>query len=385
MNHRTMPLPWTLDTVPHAILDILRGCNIRCRDCFNTRPARVKPLREIEAELAALLRRRRLQSLSLIGGEVTLHPQLTEIIRLVKDHGLCVELFTNGVGLVPSMLTELKRAGADVIFLHIEPQQQRPDLPAVHSSADLRALRAAKTDLIAAHGIEAGLAVTVYPDRLEELEEAIAFTLESPRVHYLLATLWRDVAGLPPIRGDLETGLHAAPLEPRKDPLTNREVQRLLEDKLQLTPFAFLASNVDADDPRWLSYLIGTVHQREALRQRRCLRATPVEKTFLELSRRLTGRYPFYQRQNPAQFAVHLLLNGLAGGGLGANLNLLQQAFRSGAGLTTKRLLFQCPAMIDEQGRVIHCHCCPDAVVQDGRLVPVCIADRIVTETVPNA
>ena len=384
MNQCAMPLPWTLTTVPHAILDILRGCNIRCRDCFNTRPARVKPVREIEAELAALLRWRRLQSVSLIGGEVLLHPELTQIIRMVKARQLCVELFTNGVGLSSAILSELKRAGADVIFLHIEHQQQRPDLPANHSPAELRALRAAKVALISAHGIEAGLAVTVYPDRLTELQETVAFTLESPHVAYLLVTLWRDVAGMPPIHGNLETGLRAEPMPTQTVSLDNRQIRRFLEDKFNLTPFAFLASNVDADDPRWLSYLIGAVYQRDTLRQFQSLRATPVESTFLELSRRVTGRYPFYQRQNPAQFAAHLLLNGSAGGGLGANLNLLWQVCHPNARLTSKRLLFQSPALIDQQGRVIHCHCCPDAVVQDGQLVPVCIADRISAETITH-
>jgi hypothetical protein len=310
-----------------------------------------------------------------------LHPELPQIIRMVKARGLCVELITNGVGLDSGKLSELKRAGTDMMFVHIENQQQRPDLPSKHSSAELRALRAAKTDLIAAHGIEAGLAVTVYPDRLTELEEAVTFTLESPHVDYLLVTLWRDVAHMPPIHGDLKSGLRAEPMPAQADTMTNRTINRFLEEKFQLTPFAFLASNVDKEDPRWLSYLIGAVHQGHTLRQRRCLRATPIEKLFLEFTRRLTGRYPFYQRQNPAKFATHLVLNGLAGGGLGANLNLLRQACRPGVRLTTKRLLFQAPAMIDEQGRVIHCHCCPDSVVQDGRLVPVCIADRISTET----
>jgi len=359
-----MPLPWTLDSVPHAILDILRGCNIRCRDCFNTRPARAKSLPEIDAELTTLLRLRKLQSVSIIGGEVTLHPELPAIVRLVKSRGLCVELFTNGVELNDARLAELKHAGTDVIFLHIEDHQQRPDLPA---NSDLRALRTTKSALIAAHGIEVGLAVTVYPDRLAELEEAVAFTLASPHVAYLLVTLWRDVAGMPPIYGDLETGLRAAFMPARAETLTNRSIQQILAAKFQLTPFAYLGSNVDATDPRWLSYLIAAANGRH-----RSLRATRVERAFLALVRRLTGRYPFYQRQSRTRFAVHLLLNGLAGGGLRANLNVLGQKK-----LTTKRLLFQTPAMIDEQGRVIHCQCCPDAVVQDGRLVPVCIADRI--------
>ena len=104
MNSSPLQLPWTLANVPHAVLDILRGCNIRCRDCYNLPPDHIKPLAEIEAQLDALTRLRRLQSISIVGGEITLHPDLVEIVRRVRKRGLFVELFTNGVDLTESCL-----------------------------------------------------------------------------------------------------------------------------------------------------------------------------------------------------------------------------------------------------------------------------------------
>ena len=142
--------------MPHAVLDILRGCNIRCRDCYNLPPDHIKPLAEIEAQLDALTRLRRLQSVSIVGGEITLHPELVEIIRRVRQRGLFVELFTNGVALNDRLLARLKEAGANVIFLHIEPHQRRPDLPAEATARDLERLRVEKAALVAAHGIEVG-------------------------------------------------------------------------------------------------------------------------------------------------------------------------------------------------------------------------------------
>ncbi|HUJ71982.1 MAG TPA: radical SAM protein [Verrucomicrobiae bacterium] len=378
MNPGMMRLPWTLDSVPHAILDILRGCNIRCRDCFNTRPDRIKPLPEIKAELEMLLRLRRLQSVTIIGGEVTLHPQLAQIVRMVKMHGLDVELCSNGVDLSDKLLSDLGAAGANAILLHIEPHQQRPDLPAGASVRELRALRVAKAERVVAHGIEAGLSVTVYPDRLAELEETISFTLATPQINYLLVTLWRDIGAVPELTGNLTEGFRAeAVIAPRADKMTNRDVQTFMEQKFGLSPFAYVASNVDATDPRWLSYLVGTVYRDGSPLRQRCLRATPVEKWFLEVSRRVKGRYPFYQRQTAGRFAVQLLLNGLAGGGLTSNLELMARSWRPAATLTSKKLLFQCPATVNGHGQVVHCDCCPDAVVQRGKLVPVCISDRI--------
>jgi MoaA/NifB/PqqE/SkfB family radical SAM enzyme len=97
MNASAMQLPWTMKNVPHAVLDILRGCNVRCRDCYNLQPDYIKPLAEIETQLDELLRLRQLHSVSIVGGEITLHPNLVEIVRRVRRRGLFVELFTNGV------------------------------------------------------------------------------------------------------------------------------------------------------------------------------------------------------------------------------------------------------------------------------------------------
>jgi hypothetical protein len=91
----------------------------------------------------------------------------------------------------------------------------------------------------------------------------------------------------------------------------------------------------------------------------------------------LTGRYPFYQQPRRLQQLIHLLLNGLASGCAGRHVAVLKQALRPGARLSVKRFLFQWPATIDAEGRVVHCEGCPDAVTQSGGLVPLCISDRV--------
>jgi hypothetical protein len=388
MKNSPLQLPWTPGNVPHAILDILRGCNIRCRDCYNLQPDRIKPLAEIDAQLDALTRLRKLQSISIVGGEPTLHPDLVEIVRRVRRRGLFVELFTNGVDLNDQLLAELKRAGTNVIFLHIEPNQRRPDMPTEASTDDLRRLRTEKAALIAAHDIEVGLAVTAYPDKPAEIEEAVGLALDSPHFCYLLVTWWRDVSRMPPIRGDLENGMFAESSCGRQlilsDEGRDRENSRSLQTKFGLNPFACLGSNLDAKDLRWLSFMVGTVHQGEKLLFYHSLKPTWMEWAFLGISRMMTGRYPFYQPQHAGRFSVHLLLNGLAGGRLAGNLKLLARASRPGARLTTKRFLFQRPADLDEQGRVVHCQPCPDAVVKDGRMVPLCISDCVASNSLTD-
>ena len=197
-------LPWSGAHVPHALLDIIRGCNITCAACYSTLAPRVKPLAEVEAELTALQRRRHLASVSIIGGETLLHPQLCDIIRLVKTRRLGVEVFTNGVLLDDAMAAKLKAAGTDAIFLHIERAQQRPDLPANATAAELRACWAAKTQLVARHGMDAGLTLTTCAERLEDVDEIIRFVVESDATQYLLVTLLRNLPDGLRIGGDVD-------------------------------------------------------------------------------------------------------------------------------------------------------------------------------------
>lgn len=374
-------LPWTRETVPHAVLDLLRGCNIACDACYNELPPRIKPVAEVAAELDELQRRRPLSSVTLAGGEITLHPGLVEIVRLIKRRGLGVELCTNGVALTPALLRDLKAAGADILFLHVDSGQHRPDLPDRPGIDDLRGLWQERADLVAAHGIDVGLSLTAREDRLDEVTAIVRFTIESPVVTYLLVTLYRDHATVAEVRGSIDRGMRGAripggrPAAP--DSLTNRAIHRLLADELGLLPFGYLGSNRDPEDPRWLSYLVATATDRAGGVARHALRPSRFEPAMLRLLLRASGRYPMYLRQNTPALLFQLVMNGLSGGALRGNLAFAARAARPGVALRAKRLLFQCPAQVGADGAVVHCEPCPDAVVQGGELVPVCICDKV--------
>ena len=372
-------LPWGSETVPHALLDILRGCNIRCNACYNALPPSIKSVAEIEKELKLLLSRRRLGSVSLVGGEVLLHPNLCEIIKLIKSHGLCVQIFSNGVLLNSQRLTDLKRAGLDVIFVHIDGGQTRPELPSNPSRAQLRELWEAKTSLIAAHGIDVGLTMTAFVGGLPEVREMVEFMVDSPHVNYLLVTLYRDTGNID-LHGNLGSGLYGTLRDPKRkrtDTLTNFQIIQYLQETLNFRPFAYLGSNRDMEDPRWLSYLVATRCDQQGIVTRYSLKASVFERIVCALMLRQTGKYPMYRAQSTFQLWVQLIMNGLLGGNLMGNLKFAIPFWHRGATYGAKRLLFQCPAELDENGKLTHCLNCPDAVVKHGELVPVCISDRV--------
>jgi hypothetical protein len=374
-------LPWSEATVPHAVLDICRGCNITCRACYNSAPVGFRSPQEVEADLDRLLSLRRLSSVTLVGGEVTLHPELFRIVSLVKARGLGAEVCTNGVLVDDRYAAQLQAAGTDIVYFHIEAGQERPDLPNPPTAAAVRALRDEKARLAHDHGLDAGLLLTAFSVTSDEILEAMRTTLESPHLTYLLVTLYRDVAAIRTVSGALSTDLRGDLLRPasgQPDPhLGTRQAADFVRRKLGLRPFAYVGSNADEEDPRWLSYLVGTARRRDGTPVWHCLKASAFERLFLWLSLRFAGRYPMYQGQDPRRFRIQLLANALTGGRLGGNLRFLAASWHQGAGLLGKRLLFQNPAFVEADGRVIHCDPCADAVLKEGRLVPVCISDRV--------
>lgn len=387
MTNHLWQLPWKDELVPHAVLDILRGCNITCRDCYNLKPASIKPFDEIRREFQTLLSLRRLDSVSLLGGEPTLHPQLCDIVRMIKAEGVSVEIFTNGLLLEAGMLHRMRDAGVDLIFLHIDVHQTRPDLGEQLTAERLREHRALKAAAVFAAGMEVGLTMTAYADALAEIDEAVKFVATSPHVDYLVVTLNRNVATLGPIVGDIAAGMHAdRPADSastKQDCLMNEMIRDRLYEQFKLQPFAYLGSNRSADDLRWMSYLIGTTVSDNRSAFWTGLKVSWAERLFLSMYRHFHSRYPFYLPQSPRRFQIQLLLNALTGGAMRRNLKLFYRSIGKRNQLRTKRLLFQSPAQVADDGTIIHCSHCPDAVLYDGRLVPVCISDQIISDRQP--
>ena len=103
----------------------VRHCNLSCAYCneFDSFSQPV-PTREM------LNRIDRLASLgttviTLSGGEPLLHPELDEIVRRIRRHGIIAEVLTNGYLLTPDRIKRLNRAGLDHMQISID--NVRPD------------------------------------------------------------------------------------------------------------------------------------------------------------------------------------------------------------------------------------------------------------------
>lgn len=105
----------------------LGGCNLRCPFCHNA--SLVLPDRETdeisEEELFSFLdsRRGKLTGVCISGGEPTLHTQLCDLIKRIKEQGLRVKLDTNGTN--PGMLKYLVSEGlVDYVAMDIKSSRE---------------------------------------------------------------------------------------------------------------------------------------------------------------------------------------------------------------------------------------------------------------------
>jgi pyruvate formate lyase activating enzyme len=86
---------------PEEICSVLffEGCNLKCRFCHNTDLIEFKDTPSISFDeiIQTLLKRKKVISAVVIsGGEPTLHKELPEHMKILKDHGFKLKLDTNG-------------------------------------------------------------------------------------------------------------------------------------------------------------------------------------------------------------------------------------------------------------------------------------------------
>jgi MoaA/NifB/PqqE/SkfB family radical SAM enzyme len=109
----------------------MRRCNLSCAYCneyddFST-PVPLEEMARRVDKLAGL----GTTLIVISGGETLLHPQLDDIIRRIRSHGIIAALITNGYLLTPQRIQQLNEAGLDHLQISIDNVQ--PDEVSVKS------------------------------------------------------------------------------------------------------------------------------------------------------------------------------------------------------------------------------------------------------------
>ncbi len=119
---------WALLDRDHVLLAHIipiRRCNLSCKYCneYNdhSKPVPIEQMyRRIDrlAEFGTSV-------VTISGGEPLLHPQLDDVIRRIRSHGILAGLITNGYLLTASRIEQLNRAGLE--YLQISIDNVQPD------------------------------------------------------------------------------------------------------------------------------------------------------------------------------------------------------------------------------------------------------------------
>ncbi|OFW16350.1 MAG: radical SAM protein [Acidobacteria bacterium RIFCSPLOWO2_12_FULL_66_10] len=103
----------------------IRRCNIDCGYCNEYDKVSAPVPTVVMKSRIGHLARLGTSVVSFSGGEPMLHPDLDDLIRCIRTHGMMAGLITNGYFLVPKRIEELNDAGLD--FLQISIDNVEPD------------------------------------------------------------------------------------------------------------------------------------------------------------------------------------------------------------------------------------------------------------------
>ncbi len=353
------PLMFPAPEVPHAVIELNYTCNRRCALCYNRFRTGIKSFAQITAEIELARSKRNLETLSILGGEPTLHPELPAVVRYIKKRGLVCQLLTNGVVLYEDsrqrLLSQLVDARLDRLILHIDSGQ----------GLDSRAVEEMRTtlfDQIDGRGLLFALAVTLYAENLGEIPVLLRRYSQYRYFDGVLATLAEnmDNAGCP--SEALKPGL--------------REVHAGIATGLGVEPAAYLPSNFDAEEIRWLIYFY-YLNARTGV-------TVAISPRFSRLMRRVyrrfKGKHLFAAALRPSR--LWFLVTAAVESALSpARLNQFFRVAARSSRFSELRFQYivvqQAPRLNPGLGPIEFCYHCPDATIRNGRWAPVCLADRM--------
>ncbi|NOS70920.1 MAG: radical SAM protein [Verrucomicrobia bacterium] len=176
-----------------CLIEIVNSCNLACPTCYADSPVGsggmdAVPLDDLKRRIQGVIDRKGgIEILQLSGGEPTLHPQFFELLRwLHANPGIdYVLLNTNGVRIAndDSFAEELARTfryGKFQLYLQFDGTQEAGQQ--FLRGADLRTTRERSLGRCREMKLPVTLAMTVTPDNLPNLWEAIEFGLRWPNV-----------------------------------------------------------------------------------------------------------------------------------------------------------------------------------------------------------
>jgi organic radical activating enzyme len=356
-NINIKPLKFDLKEVPHLTIETNKTCNIECRSCYSLDRNHVKSLSDVIKEIDLAADKRNLETITLLGGEPTLHPNILEIINYIKSIKLKCQLLTNGIVLINDkndrFLDKLANSKIDRILLHVDIGQKH-----VHKAIDkIRDILFSKFE---GKRIHFALSITIFKENKGYISRLVKKYSRYKYFDGILAILYRD------------------PMNEQSDQIEILDEYESIYNQLAIEPTNYIPFNLDDNDVSWLIYFYfinatnGKTYGISPLQDR----------IFRKLYRIINGHHLFAIILNPTlipTLSILLCIIGLIRHP-SQSKNIFQLLSRSNF-LRSIRMHFvviQTPPEFNyKQNTYQYCYHCPDATIRNGVLTPVCVADRI--------
>jgi hypothetical protein len=362
-------MPWTEETAPSLMLQITDSCNVRCRACYSPRSDIFRSLDDLASDLDRGRARRKLHTVTLTGGEPTLHPDIEAIVRTIKDRRLHCFLLTNGVTMDASLMQRLKRAGLDSVLFHVDTGQSRSDLPDPPSINDCQKRLGELLALAAEHKVDASQSWTIYPEQDGQWRDVISLFLNDPTMSFLFMSRAIQADSLEPDRngGPSPFGLM---------PHLKGEVRDFLRER-SIEPFAYIPAVTrdgrKTDETCWLSWFVPQIRRAGELSGAYRFRSTWIDRLFMFLPKWISGRHIHKSSQNGFVTGLRVAINALSSAQPLHGARFLLRSLKPGSKLRHKMIVYDDGPFITQENEIAFCEYCPTAVVRNDKLVRCCL------------
>jgi len=374
-------LPWTDSDNVLSWLEPTTQCNLSCEGCYRENAVAHKSLPQVRADLDVFNRLRNFDSVSIAGGDPLLHPQLTDIVRMVAADGHKPVINTNGLALTEEKLRELKDAGLIGLTFHIDSKQGRPGWKK-KGELELNELRLNYAQMVGrVGGLSCAFNATVYEDTLQYVPDLVKFAEDHiDLIDVMVFIVYRAAVrageysyfsgGKEVVPDNLVYSVEEA--EGRVD-LSSREVVRKIRERFpDFSPSAYLGGTERPDSLKWLytgrfgfnGQTLGYVGPR-----------------FMEyvqnVHHAVTGKYVAYAPKGALEAGRAALALGLVEPGVREiakryGRHLLQHPLDLTRKLHFQTIMIIQPIDLLADGSANMCDGCPDVTVHDGQLVWSC-------------
>ncbi len=369
-------LPWNLTDNIISWLEPTSKCNLSCQGCYRKNEVNShKSLEQIKEELEIFHRNRNTDCVSIAGGDPLLHPEIVEIVRMIKTFGSKPIVNTNGIALTNELLHELKKAGVFGFTFHIDSRQNRPGWKTANE-LELNELRYKFARMLADEkGISCSFNSTVYEGTMKYIPELAEWARKNiDIVHVMVFILYRAVDNSKvdffcgPEKIDMSTLVYNEDVPERDDIRANEIVELLRNSDPEFDPCSYLNGSEKPDSFKWL--LTGRLGTKDKIYGYMGKKSMEIVQVMNHL---LFGKYLSYTSPRMTASGKSLLLLSAFDKKLRKTMfRFLLNPLNIFKKLHYQSVMIIQPVDLLEDGRQSMCDGCPDMTVWNGKLVWSC-------------